>query len=88
MSPAYPITPYNSNMFFIPSTKFTFSCISDTNVNTSNLCPYTSIITGITNNTATHCPLPTWTLCIDEANFGNAWSDLIAYNRILIYRTY
>ena len=31
---------------------------------------------GITNSNATHCPLPTWTLCIDEANFGNPCSDL------------
>ena len=53
------ITPSNSNTFFMPKTRSTSSCISDTNVNTSNLCPHTSIITGITNNTATHCPLPT-----------------------------
>ena len=26
------ILPYNSNKFFIPKTKSTFSCISDTNV--------------------------------------------------------
>ena len=41
------ITPSNSNTFFMPKTKSTFSCIADTSVNTSNLCPCTSIITGI-----------------------------------------
>ena len=70
------IIPSNSNTFFMPNTKSTLSCIFDTNVNTSNLCLYTPIITGITNNTATYYPLPTWTLCIDKANFGNAWSEL------------
>ena len=40
-------------------------------MNTSNLCPCLSTITGITNSTATHCPLTTCTLCLVEANFGN-----------------
>ena len=53
------ITPSNSNTFFMPNTNSTLSCISDTNVNTSNLWPCISVITGITNNTVTHCPLPT-----------------------------
>ena len=49
------ITPSNSNTFFIPSTKSSLSCISNTNVNTSNLCPCTSIMIRITNSTATYC---------------------------------
>ena len=53
------ITPSNLNTFFMPNTKSTLSCIFDTNVNTSSLWPYTSLTTGITNSTATHCPLPT-----------------------------
>ena len=47
------ITPSNSNTFFMPNTRSTLSCISDTSVNTSNLCPCISTITGITNSTAT-----------------------------------
>ena len=31
------IIPSNSNMFFIPKTKSTFLCISDTNINILNL---------------------------------------------------
>ena len=53
------ITPSNLNMFFIPMTKSTLSCISDTKVKISNLCPFMSIITGNTNNTLTYCPFPT-----------------------------
>ena len=53
------ITPSNSNTFFMPNTRYTLSCISDTSMNTSNLCPCISTITGITNSTATYCPLPT-----------------------------
>ena len=48
------ITPSNSNKFFIPKTISTLSNISDTNVNTSNLWPFISMITGITNNTPTY----------------------------------
>ena len=48
------ITPSNLNRFFIPKTISTLSNISDTNVNTSNLCPFISIITSITNNTPTY----------------------------------
>ena len=33
------MTPSNSNIFLIPKTKSTFSCISDTKVYTLNLCP-------------------------------------------------
>ena len=53
------ITPSNSNTFFIPSTKSALSCISDTNVNTLNLCPWMSTIAVITSSTATYYPLPT-----------------------------
>ena len=53
------IIPSNSNTFIMPNTKSTLSCISDTNVNTSNLCPCISSIMGFTNSTAKHCPLPT-----------------------------
>ena len=51
--------PSNSYAFFIPNTKSTLSCISDTHVNISNICPCISIMTGIMNSTATYCPLPT-----------------------------
>ena len=44
------ITPSNSKMFLIPKTKSTFSWISDTKVNTPNLCSCMVKITGITNN--------------------------------------
>ena len=53
------IIPSNSNIFFILITWSTFSCISDTNVWISNLCPCISIIIGIINNTLTNCPYPT-----------------------------
>ena len=45
-------TPSNSKIFLIPKTKSTFSWISDTKVNTSNLCSHMAKITGITNNKA------------------------------------
>ena len=48
------ITPSNSNRFFIPKTISTLSNISDTSVNTSNLCPFISIITSMTNNIPTY----------------------------------
>ena len=48
-------TPSNSNIFLIPRTKFTFSCILDTRVYISNLCPCISIIIGIMNKTLTYC---------------------------------
>ena len=41
------ITHSNSNTF-MPKTRSTLSCISDTSMNTSNLCPCISTITGIT----------------------------------------
>ena len=48
------ITPSNSNKFLIPKTISTLSNISETNVNTSNLCLFISTITGITNKTSTY----------------------------------
>ena len=53
------ITPSNSNIFLIAKTKSTFSCISDTKVYISNLCPCISTIIGIMNNTLMSCPFPT-----------------------------
>ena len=53
------ITHSNSNIFLIPKTKSTFSCISDTNIYTSNLCPCMSTIIGIINKTLTNCLFPT-----------------------------
>ena len=38
------MTPSNSNIFLIPKTMSTFSCISDTKVYISNLCPCMSTI--------------------------------------------
>ena len=43
------MTPSSSNIFLIPKTKYTFLCISDTNVYISNLCPCMSTIIGIIN---------------------------------------
>ena len=43
------MTPSNSNIFLIPKTKSTFSCISDTKVYILNLCPCISTIIGIMN---------------------------------------
>ena len=69
------ITPYNSNTFLISNTKSTFSWISDTRVYISNLCPCTSIITGIINNTLkTYHFLPEFSVLY--VNFGKEWSDL------------
>ena len=48
------ITPSNLNKFLIPRTISTLLNISDTNMNTSNLCLFISPITGITNNTPTY----------------------------------
>ena len=52
-------TPSNSNIFLMPKPKSVFSCIPDTNVYISNLCPCICTITGITNKTLTYCPFPT-----------------------------
>ena len=70
------ITPSNSNTFLIPKTRSTFSWISDTNVYILNLWSCISIIIGIMKSTLTYCPLPTWILCVFDANFGNECSDL------------
>ena len=51
--------PSSSNTFLISKTKSTFSCLSDTNIYISNLCPCTSTIIGIMNKTPTNCPFPT-----------------------------
>ena len=64
------IIPPNSNKFLIPNTRSTFSCISDTSVKISNLCFCIVIITGMTNDTPTHCPLTTWILLVVEVNLG------------------
>ena len=53
------ITPSSSKRFLIPNTRSTFSCISETKVKISNLWFWIVIITGMTNNTPTYCPLPT-----------------------------
>ena len=53
------ITPSSSNIFLIPRTKSTFSCISSTNVYISNLCPCISIVIGIMNKTLMNCPFLT-----------------------------
>ena len=70
------MTPSNSNMFFIPMTRSTLSCISDTKVKISNQCACISIITGITNSTLTYCPFPTCILCVFEENSGTAYRVL------------
>ena len=53
------IIPSNSNIFFMPNTKSTFSCISETNAYISNLWSWISIIIGMLNNTLMNCPFPT-----------------------------
>ena len=53
------IIPSNSNILLMPNTKFTFSCISDTNVKILNLWSCTSIIIGMMNTTLMNCPFPT-----------------------------
>ena len=55
--------PSNSNIFQMPYTKSTFSCISETNVKISNLWPYVSMIIGMMNNTLTNCPFCCIMLC-------------------------
>ena len=64
-------TPSSSNKFLIPNTRSTFSCISDTSVKISNLYFCIVIVMGMTNNTPTYCPLPTWILVVVEVNLGN-----------------
>ena len=54
--------PSNSNIFLMPKTKSSFSCIS--------------ITIGMINNTLMNCPFPTWILYILGANFGNECKDL------------
>ena len=70
------ITPSMSNIFLIPKTRSTFSCISDTKVYISNLYPCMSTIIGIMNSTLMNFPFPTWILCVLDANFYNEWRDL------------
>ena len=53
------LTTSNSNIFLIPKTKSTFSCISDTKVYISNLCPCMSTTIGTMNKTLPNCPFPT-----------------------------
>ena len=48
------ITPSNSNKFLIPKTISMLSNISETNMNTSNLCLFILTVTGITNKTPTY----------------------------------
>ena len=67
--------PSNSNIFLIPKTRSTFSCISDTKVYILNLCPCMSTIFGIMNNTLMNYPFLTWILCGLDANCGREWSD-------------
>ena len=52
-------SPSTSCMFFMPNTISMLSCISDTKVNSSNLCSFIVNITGMTNNVATLFPFPT-----------------------------
>ena len=51
--------PSGSNIFLTPKPKSTFSCISDTNVYISNLCPCISAIIGIMNKTLANYPFLT-----------------------------
>ena len=67
--------PYISNMFLMPNTRSTFSCICDTNVNTPYLWPCIPIIIGMMNNTLMNYPFPTLILCIFDAHFGNECKD-------------
>ena len=82
------IAPSNSNTFLMPNTKSTLTCISDTSMNISNLCPYTSIITGITNNMLhiVHCLPELFTLLKQILVMHEV--IYIACNRILTYMTY
>ena len=61
------MTPSSSKMFLIPKTKSAFLWISETKVYISNMWPCMSTITSIINSAPTYC-----TLCIFEANLGNA----------------
>ena len=65
------IIPSGLKKCLIPITRSTFLCISDTSVKISNLCFCIVIIMGMTNNTPTYCPLPTWILVVVEVNLGN-----------------
>ena len=60
--------PCNSNIFFVPNTKSTFSCISKINVKMSNLWPCISLIIGMMNKTLMNCPFPTYILCVVDTN--------------------
>ena len=53
------IMPSNSNIFFMPNTRSTFSCISDSHLKILNLWPCKSIIIGMMNKTLMNCPIPT-----------------------------
>ena len=53
------IMPSNSNIFCMPNTRSTFSCMSNNNVKISNLWPCISITTAMMNNTIPNCPFPT-----------------------------
>ena len=68
--------PSSWNIFLIPKPKSTFSCILDTNVYISNLCPCISTIIGIMNKTLMNCPFCTWIFCVLDVNFDNEWIDL------------
>ena len=70
------MTPSNSKIFLIPRTKSTFSWISDTGVNISNLCPCISIIMDIINKMLTNCPFLTQILWVLDAKLGREWNDL------------
>ena len=82
------ITPSSSKIFFMPKTKSTFSCISDTSVNTSNLWPWISITTGIRNNTPTYCPFPTCILCVLMQILAMHVMTCILNNMTLTYMAY
>ena len=53
------IIPSNTSIFFVHRTKSTFSCNSETKLNTSNLWLCTFNITGIIDITLTYFPSPT-----------------------------
>ena len=77
--------------FFIPKTKSTFLCISETNVYISNLCLCISIITGMMNSTLMYWPFPAWSLCILDANYGKeffydfAFSGFVTLALLLLF---
>ena len=70
------IIPSSSSIFFIPITKYTFSCISETNVSISNLWPCISMIIGKMNNTLTNYSFLTGILCAFNVNLVNKCKDL------------